>query len=308
MKCVLSSGLRWMPEERATAQHFAEALSGVLAGQGHGLEVKVDQTPQVTGSQASTTAPASSRRRDDSAAQRYSLQLGHDPLRLPLERELPESDTCNCSGGCRQPKHRWYGCSRQYAVVGSKLCKDCECSWVGCHTIRLWGPWCKMHKRNMDTLSATWQIVRAAGSLNSQLVPCDVDSFNSFYTLFPHCFRECVVVAFVKEPKPLEAFKEALSGVGEKTGADRREYVRLSWRKVVLQVVHEGQDLDVCRQLSRQGAGRLSCLARTMSIIGIIERVPVPPMQFGWRVKTLSRERVDSRVYSTCFSTTSMHC
>jgi len=129
----------------------------------------------------------------------------------------------------------------------------------------------------MDALGDTWKIVRAAGSLNTQLVPCDVDSFNSFYHEYPYFFRECVTVALVKELKPVEAFSEALQGLGTKTGTVRREYVRLSWRKVVLQVVHDGQDLAVYRQLSRQGAGRFSCLARAMTIIGIIEPVDLLP-------------------------------
>ena len=129
----------------------------------------------------------------------------------------------------------------------------------------------------MDALGDTWEIVWAAGSLNTQLAPCDVDSFNSFYHEYPYFFRECVTVAFVKELKPVEAFSEALQGLGTKTGTVRREYVRLSWRKVVLQVVHDGQDLAVYRQLSRQGAGRFSCLARAMTIIGIIEPVDLLP-------------------------------
>ena len=58
----------------------------------------------------------------------------------------------------------------------------------------------------MSNLSKAWILVKAAGSLNNQLVPPDVPPFIHFYKLYPLRFREAVVVAFVKEPGPIEIF------------------------------------------------------------------------------------------------------
>ena len=53
--------------------------------------------------------------------------------------------------------------------------------------------------------------------------------------------------------------------------------MRLAWRTVVIQTVREGQDLLALKQLSRQGVGRFSCLARSATHLGIIEPVDLPP-------------------------------
>ena len=111
--------------------------------------------------------------------------------------------------------------------------------------------------------------MKAAGSLNNQLVPADVPAFIDFYKLYPHRFREAVVVAFVKEPGPIEIFIRHLSGV--ESAEQPLEHVRQAWRATVGEVVRLGQDLNAVQQLSRQGTCRFSCLARSMSIIGIIE-------------------------------------
>ena len=91
---------------------------------------------------------------------------------------------------------------------------------LGCHCIREWGGFCKVHKRVMGALSETWQIVLAAGELNNQLVPCDVDRFLEFYLEHAHFFRELVATAFMKEPASVRVFKEALRGIYGKTGVD----------------------------------------------------------------------------------------
>ena len=121
----------------------------------------------------------------------------------------------------------------------------------------------------MSNLSEAWILVKAAGSLNNQLVPADVPPFIHFYKLYPHRFREAVVVAFVKEPGPIEIFIRHLRGV--ESAEQPLEHVRQAWRATVGEVVRLGQDLNAVQQLSRQGTCRFSCLARSMSIIGIIE-------------------------------------
>ena len=241
------------------------------------MEVGVTPDCQRRGSESSSAAPASSRRPGTISETLYPLQLGKVAGQKVLQRQLTKGERCMCSHGCGQPKHSRSNCISKEVVVGSKFCQNCECIWKGCNSIRLWGEFCKNHKRTMADVGVTWQIVRAAGSLNSQLVPCDVDSFNSFYQLHPTWFLECVSVAFLKEPEAVKKFIDAVSGLGERTGVDRREYVRLAWRKVVIQTVRGGQDLLALQQVSRQGVGRFSCLARSATHLGIIEPVKLPP-------------------------------
>ena len=102
----------------------------------------------------------------------------------------------------------------------------------------------------MSNLSEAWILVKAAGSLNSQLVPADVSPFIHFYKLYPHRFREAVVVAFVKEPGPIEIFIRHLRGV--ESAEQPLEHVRQAWRATVGEVVRLGQDLNAVQQLSRQ--------------------------------------------------------
>ena len=85
-----------------------------------------------------------------------------------------------------------------------------------------------MHKHIVSTLSATWQIVQAAGAVNSELVPCDVPSFTSFYAVYRTYFRELLTVAFVKEPRATELFMEAVVDLRSKLGDARRAQSRNS--------------------------------------------------------------------------------
>ena len=73
----------------------------------------------------------------------------------------------------------------------------------------------------LSTLSETWQIVKAAGAVNSELVPCDVPSFTSF-------LRESLTVAFVKEPRATELFMEAVVDLRSKLAEARRAQSRNS--------------------------------------------------------------------------------
>ena len=121
----------------------------------------------------------------------------------------------------------------------------------------------------MSNLSEAWILMKAAGSLNNQLVPPDVPPFIHFYSLYPRRFREAVVVAFVKEPGPIEIFIRHLRGV--ESAEQPLEHVRQAWRATVGEVVRLGQDLNAVQQLSREGPHLFTGLARAMSIIGIIE-------------------------------------
>ena len=108
----------------------------------------------------------------------------------------------------------------------------------------------------MSNLSEAWILVKAAGSLNSQPVPADVPAFIAVDKLYPHRFREAVVVAFVKEPGPIEIFIKHLNGV--ESAEQPLEHVRQAWRATVSEVGCLGQDLNAVQQLSRQGTCRFS--------------------------------------------------
>ena len=217
-----------------------------------------------------TSNPASPRIQGPEGS--FPLLLGNPRPNNNPEVHLEDGKKCGCSGNCGQPRHSRNKCQRQYVAIGSLYCRDCECTWMDCHSPRCWGPYCKKHTKALSNLSEAWILVKAAGSLNNQLVPADIPPFISFYRLYPHRFREAVVVAFVKEPGPIEIFIKHLRGVD--SAKDPLEHVRRAWRATVGEVVHLGQDLNAVQQLSRQGTGRFSCFARSMSIIGIIENSP----------------------------------
>lgn len=120
-------------------------------------------------------------------------------------------------------------------------------------------------------LGATRQLVRVAGSLNGDLVPIDVHSFNTSHDKQKSLFTECMVAAVLKEPQAVEAFVAALDGADPKAN-----HMGLLWkacRDVVEWVLKEGQETVASQQLTRQGVGRFSCLARTMAIVGVIQPI-----------------------------------
>ena len=76
---------------------------------------------------------------------------------------------------------------------------------------------------------------------------------------------------------------------------------RQGWITTDMHTVSGVQDLRVLSQLSRQGTGRFSCLARTASIVGIIERVNgLPPSLVVGR--ELFSWGITSKTYQFCKS------
>ena len=110
----------------------------------------------------------------------------------------------------------------------------------------------------------------AAGKLNSELVPVDAIEFCAFFDRHRTSFRECLTIAFVKEPQAIAFFEDALS----KSAGRSKQDVRQAWICTVQRVIECGQDKEVLRNLTRQGTGRFTCLARAMVMIGILDNVP----------------------------------
>ena len=110
----------------------------------------------------------------------------------------------------------------------------------------------------------------AAGKLNSELVPVDAIEFCAFFDRHRTSFRECLTIAFVKEPQATAFFEDALS----KSAGRSKQDVRQAWICTVQRVIECGQDKEVLRNLTRQGTGRFTCLARAMVMIGILDNVP----------------------------------
>ena len=93
-----------------------------------------------------------------------------------------------------------------------------------------------------------------------------------------------MIAAFLKEPQAVDAFTEALAGADPKVNHMHMDQLWKACRDVVERVLKEGQETVALQQLTRQGVGRFSCLARTMAIVGVIKpiganrkRGPSPP-------------------------------
>ena len=261
---LVVSGLTWEASKRSSAEHAVglsmwDVVDTSAAGAG-GAAVHDAKPP--------LESPASPRESE----KQWPMQLGRVSTGN-REQPLGRDQTCNCSGNCGQPRHSRHKCSRPFAVVGSKLCHLCECSWLGCHCPRNRSDYCFAHKKIVSALSETWRIVQAAGAVNSELVPCDVPSFSLFYAAYRKCFRELLTVAFVKEPQATELFMAAVGDIRSMVGEARRDHVWNAWRKVVEQVASAGQHLVTLQQLADQGTARYSCFGRTMTLIGIVEPV-----------------------------------
>ena len=113
----------------------------------------------------------------------------------------------------------------------------------------------------------------AASRLNLILVPCDVPSFTEYYSRNRTCFPSVTVAAFGKEPASLEM----LESVARSTGMnllDAKQF-RECWIKVIGRIVDgEVQPPVELRQLTRNGAGRVSGLGPTLSAVGILTLSP----------------------------------
>ena len=119
-------------------------------------------------------------------------------------------------------------------------------------------------------LSSIWQVVLVAGTLNCQFVPVDAIALCDFFGRHRTSFREWLTIAFVKEPQATTMFEEEWSKLG---ACLSKADLRAAWTRVIKRVIECGQDREALRNLTRQGTGRFTCLARVMTKIGVIECV-----------------------------------
>ena len=147
-------------------------------------------------------------------------------------------------------------------------------------------------------LSYAWQVVIAAGVLNCELVPVDALTFCDFYDRHRTSFRDWLTIAFVKEPQATKMFEQESSKVED--DLSKQEALFRAWMRVIDRVVDAGQDKEALRNLTRQGTGRFTCLARVMTKIGILECVKArsgPSTDAGNPAFTLG---LDRRRYRFC--------
>ena len=290
---VIGMGIQWDPQERYSAKAIADYCQLNMASCSAGTPPAAEgASPAGEGERASDPVSVRASPRDSG----LPVLLEASDLNLPLvlggttpqviEHALPAGSTCACSGGCGQLGHRRDLCDRAFAVLGSNLCSRCQCEWLGCNHPRVWGKYCKVHRRQLKELSPTWQVVLAAGKLNCQLVPVDANAFCEYFDRHRTSFRECLTIAFVKEAQVITFFEDALG----KRADHSKEDLRQAWISAVERIIKYGQDREALRNLTRQGVGRFSCLARTMVMIGILENVPKPS------------PGIPSRVAGNCFT------
>ena len=229
-------------------------------------------------------APASSAAAFSAASTEIDPETGHYPSMEHRPVDLgPEDDVveppldlscrqCACSGNCGNPGHRRHLC-QSVATVAAKFCVQCMCQWLSCDKARLFQGHCFKHRKMSNDLSPTWTTVLAAKRLNQLLISCDVPSFIEFYSRHRSCVPSLVVAAFAKEPAALER----LEGEARMTGMNlhNADDFRECWLKVIRKI-GEGEDQRSVelRQLTRNGAGRVSGLGPTLASIGILQPSP----------------------------------
>ena len=122
-------------------------------------------------------------------------------------------------------------------------------------------------------LSPTWKTVLAARRLNQLLVPCDVPSFVSYYERHRLCLPSIVVAAFAKEPAALDSVEAEADRAG--MSLQNEVEFRECWLEVIRKLGDgTGQRFVELRQLTRNGAGRVSGLGPTLTSIGLLKPSP----------------------------------
>jgi len=179
-----------------------------------------------------------------------------------------------CSGNCGNRDHRRNYCQAAVVTIGASHCKQCLCQWLGCSKPRTWKGYCHRHSNFINDLSDTWKTVLAAKNIAKLLLPCDVPSFIAFYRRYRHCLPALVVAAFLKEPAALSSLEDQATSSGRKL--DEPYGFRDCWVKVIakLSVGILNQRFVELQQLTRNGAGRMSCIGPTLRWIGILEPDP----------------------------------
>ena len=271
--------LDWQPQRRATAavvaSHPAWDTGTVPDTVADGLAVRCELSIGSCHFSASSAAAFST------ASTAIDADTGHYPsmedrvVDLGHEEEVVEpaldlsGRACVCSGNCGNTGHRRLRC-KAVATVASKFCVQCMCQWNLCGKARLWHGYCFKHSKMLTELSCTWKTVRAAKRLNPFLIPCDVPSFVEYYARHRCCLPGLMVAGFVKEPAPLEM----LESEARMIGMNLHEPVdfRKGWLKVIRNIGDgEGQRFVELRQLTRNGAGRVSGLGPTLASVGILQ-------------------------------------
>jgi serine/threonine protein kinase len=165
---------------------------------------------------------------------------------------LPNKETCNCSGNCKQAHHSRNGCDSRIVMAGGKYCAECVCEWLDCVRPRLKGLYCCRHSRIISTMCPSLRLMKAAGSLHERLVPCDVDDFVLHYPAIRLSFLETFIVAMVKEPSATTDYVTSLASSSAEQRLASAFHFQLLLR-IVRSMAAGGQKPCELEQLSRQG-------------------------------------------------------
>ena len=196
------------------------------------------------------------------------------PLRLAQDWALktqPLEGQCQCSGHCRQYRHRKMGqCDCKTLVVGSDYCIDCVCRLPTCGKPRNGGDFCFRHNRCFTTVPPSVRLAMRMADLSHLLVPVDVVDFLARMTEVRRDVPFSIVLAMVKEPFATGRLCEAWKGLPENYGGD-------ALAEVMIQVLRDCSVEDdrvpnqvELEQLNRQGVGRFFGLIATCQALGII--------------------------------------
>ena len=97
-------------------------------------------------------------------------------VRARTRRRPGEQITCECTGHCCNPGHKYYrGCSAIVVcgVKGPSYCEFCSCTVAGCNRSRADSPLCHKHKGQLLEFPEELQLLFRFRSLAAALIPCD---------------------------------------------------------------------------------------------------------------------------------------
>ena len=216
-RVLVEGALRWNPEARPTAvemkhlveqQQLAEEkpageLSETYLATTQEIKSKTDQhvVPEVLGvtEAGSVTTQEKQTKLDTHVA---SEIMGRFATSMqPVQTKRSRTQTCQCSGHCYQPGHRYHkGCDSHDLVVGTNYCTGCKCMLRGCMIPRHQGSLCSGHTRAMSQLPWELQAAHTCREFALDMMPCDIVDFVGLWPeIRPHPLL-AIVAAMLKEP------------------------------------------------------------------------------------------------------------
>ena len=188
------------------------------------------------------------------------------PVKRQRKQQHPaDSDKCRCNGNCF-PRHR--GLCPKQRECSSEFCSTCKCEHCHKQSYRMQNMCFSCSKNHLPPVMLR---VQSLSPFLSQLLPADIEQFLALWpTVKDNLFAQ-VLIAWVKEPFPMDYLARRLSSTdGHAIGIEATYNVLLE----ACRCVH-GQTpqtlINVGKDLSRQGVARTTGFLAAMVGMGVAE-------------------------------------